>query len=67
MAALPLGTAAALAGFLVFTYLHLADDPARWISWSAARVFAPIPVLFTLAAACSRRARPAPEPGPGQA
>ena len=54
MAALPLGTAAALTGFLVFTYLHLADDPAQWISWSAARVFAPIPVLFALAAACPR-------------
>ncbi len=67
MAALPLGTAAALAGFLVFTYLHLADDPAQWISWSAARIFAPIPVLFTLAVACSRRARAAPEPGPREA
>ena len=60
MAAIPLGTAAALVGFLVFTYLHLADDPAQWISWSAARVFAPIPVLFTLAACCSRGARSAP-------
>lgn len=67
MAALPLGTAAALAGFLVFTYLHLADDPAQWISWSAARVFASIPVLFALAAACSPVARPALAPGPRKA
>lgn len=52
MAALPLGTAAALAGFLVFTYLHFAGDSAQWIAWSAPRVFAPVPVLFALAAAC---------------
>ena len=38
MAALPLGTAAALAGFLVFTYLHFAGDSAQWIAWSAPRV-----------------------------
>jgi hypothetical protein len=56
MAIIPLGTAGLLAGFLVFTYLHVADDPAQWISWSAARVFAPIPVLFMLAAACRREA-----------
>ena len=56
MAALPLGTAAALAAFLVFTYLHLAQSPAQWIGWSAARVFAPVPVLFALAAACRRDA-----------
>jgi hypothetical protein len=56
MAALPLGTAAALAAFLVFTYLHLTNDPTQWIDWSAARVFAPLPVLFTLAAACRRQA-----------
>ena len=56
MAALPLGTAAALAGFLVFTYLHSAGGPAQWIGWSAPRVFAPLPVLFALAAACGRDA-----------
>ncbi len=56
MAALPLGTAAALAGFLVFTYLHSAAGPAQWIAWSAPRVFAPLPVLFALAAACRRDA-----------
>ncbi len=56
MAALPLGTAAALAAFLVFTYLHSAGEPAQWIAWSAARVFAPIPVLFALAAACRPQA-----------
>ena len=54
MAALPLGTAALLGGFLVFTYLHSAGDPSQWIGWSAARVFAPLPVLFALAAACGR-------------
>ncbi len=49
MAIIPLGTAAALAGFLVFTYLHHANDPAQWIAWSAARVFAPVAMLFALA------------------
>ena len=49
MAILPLGTAAALTGFLIFTYLHLAIDPAQWIVWSAARVFAPVAILFALA------------------
>ncbi len=48
-ALLPLGTGAALAAFLVFTYLHLAEDPSQWISWSAARVLAPLPVLLALA------------------
>jgi hypothetical protein len=56
MAALPLGTAAALAGFLVFTYMHSAAGPAQWIAWSAPRVFAPLPVMFALAAACRREA-----------
>ncbi len=55
-AALPLGTAAALAGFIVFTYLHAAGDPAQWIGWSAPRVFAPVPVMFALAAACRKDA-----------
>ncbi len=49
MAVLPLGTAAALAVFLVFAYLHHANDPAQWIAWSAARVFAPVAILFALA------------------
>ena len=49
-ALLPLGVAAALAGFFTFTYLHSAADPKVWISWSAARIFSPITVLFALAA-----------------
>jgi hypothetical protein len=55
-AVLPLGVAAALAAFLVFTYLHLAEDPAQWIAWSANRVLAPVPVLFALAACGPRPA-----------
>jgi hypothetical protein len=47
---LPLGVAAALTGFLLFTYLHRAEDPALWISWSAARVLSPLAMLFALAA-----------------
>ncbi len=48
-ALLPLGSALALAGFLVFTYLHV-PDPALWIDWSAARVFSPLVPLLSLAA-----------------
>ncbi len=48
--AFPLGVAAALIGFLLFTYLHRAEDPSMWISWSAARVFSPVAMLLALAA-----------------
>jgi len=54
-AILPLGTAAALLAFVVFTYLHLATDPSQWISYSAARILSPLPMLFALAAVCARR------------
>jgi hypothetical protein len=47
---LPLGIAAALTGFLLFTYLHRSEDPSLWISWSAARVLSPLAMLFGLAA-----------------
>ncbi len=61
-ALLPLGTAAALAAFLVFTYFHLAEDPSQWIAWSAARVLAPVPVLCALAIVS---ADPGPDPATG--
>lgn len=48
-AMVPLGTAAALVVFMLFTYLHLPGDPAEWIAWSAARVFTPVALLFALA------------------
>jgi hypothetical protein len=51
---LPIGTAAALTAFFLFTYLHQADDPSLWISWSAARIFSPVAVLFSLTASLSR-------------
>ena len=54
-ALLPVGIALALTGFLGFTYLHGEVDPRLWISWSAARVFSPLPALFGLAAWCSSR------------
>jgi hypothetical protein len=60
-ALLPLGTAAALVAFLVFTYFHLAEDPSQWIGWSAARVLAPLPMLFALAAACPSGAPLSPD------
>ena len=49
-ALLPIGVAAALAGFFTFTYLHSETDPRVWIGWSAARVFSPLTVLLALAA-----------------
>ncbi len=52
-ALVPLGTAAVLAAFFVFTYLHRPEDPSLWIAWSAARIFIPIAMLVTVAAACS--------------
>jgi hypothetical protein len=48
-ALLPLGTAMALFAFLLFAYLHPEIDPSQWISWSAARVLMPVPVLLALA------------------
>jgi hypothetical protein len=71
-ARLPLMTAAALVAFLLFTYLDRPENPVNWIAWSAARVLSPIPMLFSLAAACARdaptagraRSREAPPPSP---
>lgn len=53
LARLPLVLAAVLAGFFVFTYLHL-PDPSLWIGWSAGRVFSPFLAFLTLAAVCGR-------------
>ena len=50
----PLGNAAILAGFFLFTYLHRPEDPSLWISWSAARIFSPVAMLTAVAAAASR-------------
>jgi hypothetical protein len=64
---LPLGTAAALTAFFLFTYIHRAEDPSLWISWSAARIFSPVAMLFALAAICTQdpSAEPARRtPGP---
>lgn len=47
-ALLPLGTAMALATFLLLVYLHQ-PTPAEWISWSAARVLSPLVPLLVLA------------------
>lgn len=71
-ARLPLVTGAALVAFLLFTYLDRPENPVNWIAWSAARVLSPIPMLFSLAAACARdapaagraRSREAPPPTP---
>jgi hypothetical protein len=64
-ALLPLGTAGALVFFLIFTYLHLANDPSEWIAWSAARVFMPVAVLLALApCAAGEPARERSTPGP---
>ena len=39
---LPIGTAAILTAFFLFTYIHRAEDPSLWISWSAPRIFSPL-------------------------
>ena len=59
--AIPLGVAAGLVGFLFFTYLDRGGDPSQWISWSAARVFSPVAMLFALAAVCVGDTRGAQE------
>ncbi len=51
-ALVPLGTAAVLGAFFVFTYLHRPEDPSLWISWSAARIFSPVAMLLALTATC---------------
>lgn len=61
---IPLGTAAALAGFFVFTYLHREEDPALWISWSAARIFIATAALLVIAAACARETPASGSPSP---
>jgi len=60
-AILPIGTAAILTAFFVFTYLHRPENPSLWISWSAARIFSPVAMLIALAAAASTE-RPHTEP-----
>jgi len=50
---IPLGTAAVLTGFFLFTYLDRAEDPALWISWSAARIFIAVAMLLVIAGACA--------------
>ena len=52
---LPIGTAAILTAFFLFTYIHRAEDPSLWISWSAARIFSPVAMLFALAASLGSR------------
>jgi hypothetical protein len=47
---LPVGAAAVLTAFFLFTYLHRAEDPSLWISWSAPRIFSPVAMLLCLAA-----------------
>jgi hypothetical protein len=50
---IPLGVGAALTACLLFIYM---DHPSEWISWSAARVFSPVAILFVLAAIGARDA-----------
>lgn len=54
----PIGVAAALLGFLVFTYLTTESDPRLLIGWSAARTLSPLGALLALAAFASRTAEP---------
>ena len=59
---LPIGVAAALFGFLVFTYLTTESDPRLLIGWSAARTLSPASALLALAAFASRTPRPDTSP-----
>ena len=59
---LPIGVAAALLGFLVFTYLTTESDPRLLIGWSAARTLSPASALLALAAFASRTSRPDTSP-----
>jgi hypothetical protein len=63
VSAIPLGVAAALAGFLLFTYIDRPGDPSQWISWSAPRVLLPLAMLLALAATCLRSDDAGPERG----
>jgi hypothetical protein len=56
-ALLPGLAAAALAGFLLFTYLTTQSDLRLLISWSAARVLSPLTALFALASFAGRSAQ----------
>jgi hypothetical protein len=60
LAVIPAGTSLLLASFFVFTYLHETSSLRLWIVWSAGRIFSPVAVLLTIAAA-ARSARPLPE------
>jgi hypothetical protein len=51
---LPVGTAAVLALFFVFTYLHQADA-TLWIGWSAARIFSPLVPLLAIGSVAAAR------------
>jgi hypothetical protein len=55
---LPIGVAAALLGFLVFTFLTTESDPRLLIGWSAARTLSPVSALLALAAFASRTSEP---------
>jgi hypothetical protein len=48
-ALLPVWTAVAIVGFLLFTYLTTEAIPRLLIAWSAARVLSPVSALFVLA------------------
>lgn len=47
---IPLGCAALLSGFFVFTYLHSTYLLEEWIGWSAGRIYTPVAALLALAA-----------------
>jgi hypothetical protein len=47
---IPLGSAALLSAFFVFTYLHTNYLLVEWIGWSAGRIYTPVAALLALAA-----------------
>jgi hypothetical protein len=67
---IPLGTAALLSGFFVFTYLHSTYLLVEWIGWSAGRIYTPVAALLALAAmpaAATTRSVPSETASPARA
>ena len=46
---LPVGLAAILSAFYLFTYLHANVLVRDWVTWSAGRIFTPVAILFAVA------------------
>ena len=48
---LPVGLAAIVVAFNLFTYLHAREFVWDWVTWSAGRIFTPVALLLAMAPA----------------